>query len=93
MTQKHDTAEEPGADFPIIALCASAGGLEAYQAFFDVMPANTGMAFVVVQHLAIVQESILHDLIQRQQFLCQFDGGSDCLLASSQQAICLPGSD
>ncbi|NDJ85147.1 MAG: PAS domain-containing protein [Chloroflexi bacterium] len=52
-------------DFPIVALCASAGGLQAFETFFDAMPPRSGLAFVVVQHLASQQESILHDLIQR----------------------------
>jgi two-component system CheB/CheR fusion protein len=30
---------------------ASAGGLNAFRAFFSVMPADSGMPFVVVQHL------------------------------------------
>jgi two-component system CheB/CheR fusion protein len=37
--------------FPVVAIGASAGGLEAYTEFFKALPANTGMAFVVVQHL------------------------------------------
>ncbi|MBE0691390.1 MAG: chemotaxis protein CheB, partial [Anaerolineae bacterium] len=52
-------------NFPIIGLGASAGGLEALKDFFEALPANTGMAFVVVQHLSPNQESILHELIQR----------------------------
>ena len=55
--------------FPIVALCASAGGLDAFLSFFDVMPANSGMAFIVVQHLASQQESMLHELIQRHTLL------------------------
>jgi len=51
--------------FPVIGLGASAGGLEALNMFFEAMPAHSGMAFVVVQHLAPDQESILHEIIQR----------------------------
>lgn len=61
-TVKSDLASP---DFPIIGLGASAGGLEALNAFFDAMPPNSGMTFVVVQHLSPQQESILHELIQR----------------------------
>ncbi|MFP4324321.1 MAG: chemotaxis protein CheB [Anaerolineales bacterium] len=45
--------------FPIVALCASAGGLTAFQNFFDAMPPRSGIAFVVIQHLARGQDSIL----------------------------------
>ena len=35
----------------VVGIGASAGGLAAYQAFFKAMPDNSGMAFVLVQHL------------------------------------------
>ena len=35
----------------IVGIGASAGGLSALEQFFDNMPADTGMAFVVIQHL------------------------------------------
>ena len=53
--------------FPIVGIGASAGGLAAFEAFFSGMPTDTdsGMAFVIVQHLAPDHKSILTDLIQR----------------------------
>ncbi|MGA2403126.1 MAG: chemotaxis protein CheB, partial [Syntrophobacteraceae bacterium] len=39
-------------DFPIVGIGASAGGLEALEAFLAPMPLDTGMAFVVIQHLS-----------------------------------------
>ena len=53
--------------FPIVGIGASAGGLAAFNAFFDGMPSDIdlGMAFVLVQHLAPDHESILTELIQR----------------------------
>jgi two-component system CheB/CheR fusion protein len=53
--------------FPIVGIGASAGGLAAFEAFFSAIPADTdtGMAFVVVQHLAPDHKSILVDLIKR----------------------------
>ncbi len=55
------------ADFPIVGIGASAGGLAAFEAFFSAMPAEVdpGMAFVLVQHLAPDHKSMLTDLIQR----------------------------
>ncbi|MBU4275260.1 MAG: PAS domain-containing protein [Proteobacteria bacterium] len=56
----------PGdARFPIIGLGASAGGLEAFQQFFDAMPPDSGMAFLVVVHLDPDHTSILPELIQK----------------------------
>ncbi|MFZ9611391.1 MAG: chemotaxis protein CheB, partial [Methylococcales bacterium] len=54
------------ADFPIVGIGASAGGLAAFEAFFSGMPANQDpeMAFILVQHLAPDHKSILTQLIQ-----------------------------
>ena len=46
-----------GAGTPVVAIGASAGGLEALREFFTAMPADSGMAFVVVQHLDPSYES------------------------------------
>ena len=53
------------ADFPIVGIGASAGGLEALEAFFKAMPSDAGMAFVLVVHLAPSHSSILPELLQR----------------------------
>ena len=42
----------PGPAFPVVGLGASAGGLRALQRFFEQMPPESGMAFVVVLHLS-----------------------------------------
>ncbi|MEI7437235.1 MAG: chemotaxis protein CheB, partial [bacterium] len=48
-----ETDAVPAADFPIVGIGASAGGLAAFEAFFSGMPSDVdpGMAFVLVQHL------------------------------------------
>jgi len=51
--------------FPIIGIGASAGGLEAIELFLKNIPANSGMAFVVVQHLDPTHKGILTELLQR----------------------------
>lgn len=51
-------------DFPIVGIGASAGGLEAFEQFFNNMPPDSGMAFVLVQHLDPTHKSILTDLIR-----------------------------
>lgn len=55
---------KPG-DFPIIGIGCSAGGLEALEAFFHQVPADSGLAFVVVQHLDPHHPSSLPSLIAR----------------------------
>ncbi len=51
--------------FPIVALGASAGGLEALQDFFDQMPPDSGMAFMVLQHLNPKGKSMLGVILQK----------------------------
>ena len=49
--------------FLIAAIGASAGGLEAYETFFQHMPADAGIAFAVVLHLAPDHASALAQLL------------------------------
>jgi two-component system CheB/CheR fusion protein len=51
--------------FHIVGVGASAGGIEALEALFSPMPAEPGMAFVVVTHLGPNHESMLADIIAR----------------------------
>ena len=52
-------------DFPVVGLGASAGGLEAFEQFFRLMPPDSGMAFVLVSHLDPEHESLLTEILQR----------------------------
>ncbi len=60
-------ASARNASFPIVGVGASAGGLAAFEAFLSAMPTDvdTGMAFVLVQHLAPDHKSILSELVKR----------------------------
>ncbi|WP_158743931.1 CheR family methyltransferase [Acidisphaera sp. L21] len=53
------------AQFPIVGVGASAGGVEALEGFFRGMPDQPGLAVVVVTHLNPERESILHEIIAR----------------------------
>jgi two-component system CheB/CheR fusion protein len=52
-------------DFYIAGVGASAGGLEALEAMFKVMPTDTGIAFVIVQHLSPDFKSHMEQLLAR----------------------------
>lgn len=52
-------------EFPIVGIGASAGGLEALEQFFQNMPKDNGMAFVVIQHLDPTHIGIMPELLQR----------------------------
>src|SRR5262245_12104663 len=51
--------------FPVVGIGASAGGLEAFRQLLEHLPTDTGMAFVLVQHLAPKRESILAELLSK----------------------------
>jgi two-component system CheB/CheR fusion protein len=61
-----DPAEPKENTFPVVGIGASAGGIEALQRFFSNMPADSGMAFVVILHLSPEHESTLPELIQNR---------------------------
>jgi two-component system, chemotaxis family, CheB/CheR fusion protein len=52
-------------NFPIIGIGTSSGGLEALEQFFANMPKDTGMAFVIIQHLDPTHIGIMPELLQR----------------------------
>ena len=60
-TTETDTAK---ADFPIVGIGASAGGLEALIAFLSNVPEQSGLAFVIIQHMEQMRKSILVELLQ-----------------------------
>ncbi|MFN2110185.1 MAG: chemotaxis protein CheB, partial [Anaerolineae bacterium] len=66
-TQKSPEAARPHGrvDFPVVGIGASAGGLDAFKQFFNAMPADSGMAFVLIQHLDPTHESLMVDLLSR----------------------------
>jgi chemotaxis response regulator CheB len=51
------TVRAPRAPFPIVGIGASAGGLEAFTQLLSALSPDTGMAFVLVQHLDPSQPS------------------------------------
>ena len=65
-TVKTEEAEEfpqKKNDLFVVGIGASAGGLEALKLFFDNAPSNSGMAFIIVQHLDPTHKSLLSELL------------------------------
>ena len=52
-------------DLTLVGIGASAGGLEAIQQLFDHLPSNTGLAFVIVQHLSPDFKSLMPELLAK----------------------------
>ncbi len=51
--------------FPVVGIGASAGGLEAFKKLLKAIPEDSGMAYVLVQHLSPSHESMLPGLLQK----------------------------
>jgi len=56
--------------FPVVALGASAGGLEALKSFFSEVKPDSGFAYIIVVHMAPAQPSMLAELVQSA---CEID--------------------
>ena len=56
-------------DFHIVAVGASAGGLESLERLFTNLPIDTGMAFIVLQHLSPDFKSLMDELLARRTSL------------------------
>src|SRR5689334_16881141 len=52
-------------DGRIVGIGASAGGLESLEQLFSSLPSDTGLAFVIVQHLSPDFRSLMDELIAR----------------------------
>ena len=49
----------------VVGIGASAGGLESFKKFFDAMPSDSGLAFVLIQHLDPTHESMMVELLAK----------------------------
>jgi two-component system CheB/CheR fusion protein len=63
LTSPADASRRPRLPFPVVGVGASAGGLEAYTELLKACPADTGLAFVLVQHLPPDRESLLAEIL------------------------------
>jgi two-component system, chemotaxis family, CheB/CheR fusion protein len=60
-----EQTEERDDRFPVVGIGASAGGLEAFTQLLSHLPADTGMAFVLIQHLDPKHKSLLREILAR----------------------------
>jgi two-component system CheB/CheR fusion protein len=61
-----DSEQPPRLPFPVVGMGASAGGLEAFSEFFRVMRPDSGMAFVLIQHLPPERDSMMVDILSKR---------------------------
>ena len=83
------------ANFPIVGIGASAGGLAAFKAFFSGMPvdADPMMAFVLVQHLVPDHGSLLTELVRRYTRMKVFQVTEGLVLQPNCVYVAPPGCD
>ena len=65
-TIKENKSSRLKTKFPIVGMGASAGGLEAFELFFNKMPRDSGMAFIVISHLDPTHVSLLPEILQKK---------------------------
>lgn len=73
----------------VVGIGASAGGLDAFRKFFAHMPADSGMAFVLVQHLDPNHRSMLADLLRAHTAMPVVEA-TDGVRTSSNQIFIIP---
>jgi two-component system, chemotaxis family, CheB/CheR fusion protein len=66
---RHSHSLEECVTFPIVAIGASAGGLEAITELLGSLPSNSGMAYIAVQHLNPDHESLLAEILAKKTSL------------------------
>ncbi|MDQ8729810.1 chemotaxis protein CheB [Bradyrhizobium sp. LHD-71] len=76
----------------IVGIGASAGGLEAFTTLLRHLPTDTGMAFVLVQHLDPVRESALTELLSRTTSLPVSEVTNDLPVEPDHVYVIPPGS-
>ncbi len=80
-------------EFPVVGIGASAGGLAAFEQLFTYIPPNSGMAFVVVQHLSPPHKSILPEILQRYTSMPVSQVTDGVEVKSNGVYVIPPGSD
>jgi len=76
---------------PIVGIGASAGGVEALEQFLKAVPADNGMAFVIVTHLPPNYDSMMAEILGRATKMPVFHA-RDGELVLPQQVHVLPSS-
>ena len=75
----------------VVGIGASAGGLNAYKAFFDALPSNTGMAFVVISHIHPAAHSQLAEILSRHTKMTVLLAVSEMRVQANQIYV-IPGN-
>ena len=75
----------------VVGIGASAGGLDAYKAFFEALPSDTGMAFVVIFHIHPAAHSQLAEILSRHTKMTVMLAASGMKIRANQVYV-IPGN-
>ena len=76
---------------PVVGIGASAGGIEAFRGFFENMPPDSGLGFVVVLHLPSDRRSILPELLRRWTAMPIVEATDGCAVEANHVYVPPPG--
>ena len=79
-------------EFPIVGIGASAGGLEPITKLLENLPVQTGLSFVVIQHLAAGQESMLPEILSRSTKMKVQQAKDDMQMEQDHVYVIPPGT-
>jgi two-component system CheB/CheR fusion protein len=77
----------------VVGIGASAGGLDAFKTFFDALPADTGMAFVVISHLHPAAYSQLTEILSRHTRMTVMLAASGMKVSANQVYVIPTNAD
>lgn len=80
-----------GFDGYVVALGASAGGLDALERFFEPLPCDSGAAFVVIQHLSPDHKSMMDNLLARHTAMPVLMAENGMAIAADHVYLIPPG--
>src|SRR6195256_2648616 len=91
VTAPDDFVERALLPFPVVGIGASAGGIEALNAFFDGLAQENGMAFVVVQHLPPERQSLMAEILTRHTHMPGLQVTAGLALQAGHVYVTRPG--
>ena len=87
------TAPPGDESFPVVGIGASAGGLEAIGSLLAALPADTGMAFVVISHLDPTHASALPEILGRTTSMPVIEAVNEQAVEPNHVYVMPPGQD
>ncbi len=86
-----DSSPNGVSPIPIVAIGASAGGLDAFTQLLRALPGDTGLAFVLIQHLDPTHPSMLVDILSRATVMPIDEAGNHMRVEANHVYVIPPG--